>query len=71
MNKSKNKSYFFSIFTKMVYFCDGRTLKHEAKVYKKAQILLVSELNHVYLYMHDPIKYKGSGRGLVVRVLDS
>ena len=44
----------------MVYFCDGRTvkyLKHEAKVYKKAQILLVSKLNHVYLYMNDPMKY--------------
>ena len=34
-----------------------KSLKHEAKVYKKAQILLVSKLNHVYLYMNDPMKY--------------
>ena len=35
-----------------------KSLKHEAiKVYKKAQISLVSKLNHVYLYMNDPMKY--------------
>ncbi len=27
------------------------------KFTKKAQILLVSKLNHVYLYMNDPMKY--------------
>ena len=43
----------------MVYFCNRsvKSLKHEAKVYKKTQILLVSKLNHVYLYMNDPMKY--------------
>ena len=34
-----------------------KSLKHKPKVYKKAQILLVSKLNHVYLYMNDPMKY--------------
>ena len=34
-----------------------KSLKHKAKVNKKAKILLVSKFNHVYLYMHDPIKY--------------
>ena len=34
-----------------------KSLKHEAKVYKNAQISLVSKLNHVYLYMNDPMKY--------------
>ena len=44
----------------MIYFVTDvqfSKILHEAKVYKKVKILLVSKLNHVYLYMHDPIKY--------------
>ena len=55
--KLKTNNNFFQYLQKWYIFVTDKSLKHEAKVYKKAQILLVSKLNHVYLYMNDPMKY--------------
>ena len=35
----------------------SKIFKTRSKSLQKAQILLVSKLNHVYLYMNDPMKY--------------
>ena len=52
--KLKTNHNFVQYLQKLYIFvtdCSVKSFKHKAKLYKKAQILLVSKLNHVYICM--------------------